>query len=203
MYEFALQRIEELLPVTPDCAPEDDPRMAELVIVSGVVEEYENIHYPIAQPTVGENTEQQEYKHKKDTTMKQTVKVLAININHDDLMDISHAFHRMISKTDIKNMAEAMNVLGPKRSFEVTEEKLNEEIQKCYGEIMDSLGPVNDDGSIDIDLLEYPSVGAESLGFILNLKFDREKKGWLWTLNLEVSSLYVYPKEEPNNKSNA
>lgn len=44
MYEFALQRIEELLPVTPDCTPENDPRMAELVIVSGIVEEYENIH---------------------------------------------------------------------------------------------------------------------------------------------------------------
>lgn len=51
MYEYALQRIEELLPVTPDCAPEEDPRMAELAIVSGIVEEYENIHYPIQQTT--------------------------------------------------------------------------------------------------------------------------------------------------------
>lgn len=51
MYEFALQRIEELLPVTPDCAPEEDPRMAELAIVSGIVEDYENIHYPIQQAT--------------------------------------------------------------------------------------------------------------------------------------------------------
>ena len=128
--------------------------------------------------------------------MKQTVKVLSININHDDLMDISNAFHRMISKTDIKNMAEAMNVLGPKRSFEVTEEKLNEEIQKCYGEVMDSLGPVNDDGSIDIDLLDYPSAGCGTMGFLLELKFDREKEHWLWTLNLEVSSNYVYPTED-------
>ncbi len=128
--------------------------------------------------------------------MKQTTKVLAININHDDLMDISNAFHRMISKTDIKNMAAAMNVLGPKRSFEVTEEKLNEEIQKCYGEIMDSLGPVNDDGSIDIDLLDYPSAGSGSLGFVLKLKFDREKEHWLWMLNLEVSSNYVCPAKE-------
>ena len=128
--------------------------------------------------------------------MKQTTKVLAININHDDLMDISRAFHRMISKTDIKNMADAMNVLGPKRSFEVTEEKLQEEIQKCYGEVMDSLGPVNDDGSIDIDLLDYPSAGCGTMGFLLELKFDREKEHWLWTLNLEVSSLYVYPTEK-------
>ena len=54
MYEFALQRIEELLPVTPDCAPEDDPRAAELDMMSNIVEEYEKIHYPIAQPTIGE-----------------------------------------------------------------------------------------------------------------------------------------------------
>lgn len=54
MYEFALQRIEELLPITPDCAPEEDPRAAELDMVSNIVEEYETIHYPIAQPTVGE-----------------------------------------------------------------------------------------------------------------------------------------------------
>lgn len=128
--------------------------------------------------------------------MKQITKVLAININHDDLMDISNAFHRMISKTDIKNMAEAMNVLGPKRSFKVTEEKLNEEIQKCYGEVMDSLGPVNDDGSIDIDLLDYSSAGSGTMGFLLELKFDREKEHWLWTLNLEVSSNYVYPTED-------
>lgn len=128
--------------------------------------------------------------------MKQTVKVLAINISHDDLMDISNAFYKMIAKTDIKNMAEAMNVLGPKRSFKVTEEKLNEEIQKCYGEVMDSLGPVNDDDSIDIDLLDYPSVGSGTMGFLLELKFDREKEHWIWTLNLEVSSLYVYPIED-------
>lgn len=128
--------------------------------------------------------------------MKQTTKVLAININHDELVGISYAFHRMISKTDIKNMAEAMNVLGPKRSFEVTEEKLNEEIQKCYVEVMDSLEPVNDDGSIDIDLLDYSSAGSGTMGFLLELKFDREKEHWIWTLNLEVSSLYVYPIED-------
>lgn len=47
MYEFALARIEELLPVTPDCAPEENRNAAELEIVSSIVEEYEYIHYPI------------------------------------------------------------------------------------------------------------------------------------------------------------
>lgn len=128
--------------------------------------------------------------------MKQTVKVLAINISHDDLMDISNAFYKMIAKTDIKNMADAMNVLGPERSFKVTEEKLQEELRKCYGEVMESLGPVNDDGTIDIDLLDYPTAGYGTMGFLLDLKFDREKEHWIWTLNLEVSSLYVYPVED-------
>lgn len=54
IYEFALQRIEELLPVAPDCASEDDPRAAELDMLCRVVEAYEETHYPIAQPTVGE-----------------------------------------------------------------------------------------------------------------------------------------------------
>lgn len=47
MYEFALARIEELLPITPDCAPEENRNAAELDIVSSIVEEYETIHYPI------------------------------------------------------------------------------------------------------------------------------------------------------------
>ena len=128
--------------------------------------------------------------------MKQTVKILGININHDELVDISNAFNKMIEKTDLKNMADAMNVLGPERSFKVTEEKLQEELRKCYGEVMESLGPVNDDGTIDIDLLDYPTAGCGTMGFLLDLKFDREKEHWIWTLNLEVSSLYVYPVED-------
>lgn len=47
MYEFALSRIEELLPITPDCAPEENRNMAELEIMSRIVEEYETIHNPI------------------------------------------------------------------------------------------------------------------------------------------------------------
>lgn len=128
--------------------------------------------------------------------MKQTVKTLAINIDGQEMQDIRKAYEQMIAKTDLKNMADAMNVLGPKRSFKVTEEKLQEELRKCYGEVMESLGPVNDDGTIDIDLLDYPSAGCGTLGFILELKFDKDKEHWLWTLNLEVSSLYVYPVED-------
>lgn len=53
-YEYALQRIEQLLPIVDDSMPVDDPRVVELTMVSDVVCEYEKVHYPIAKPTIGE-----------------------------------------------------------------------------------------------------------------------------------------------------
>lgn len=53
-YEYALDRIEELLPLVTDDTPSTDRNAIELAIVSDVVETYEKIHYPIATPTIGE-----------------------------------------------------------------------------------------------------------------------------------------------------
>lgn len=53
-YEYALNRIEELLPLVTDGAPLSDVNAIELTIVSDVVEAYEKKHYPIAKPTIGE-----------------------------------------------------------------------------------------------------------------------------------------------------
>lgn len=53
-YEYALNRIEELLPLVTDETPASDKNAIELTIVSDVVEAYEKIHYPIAKPTIGE-----------------------------------------------------------------------------------------------------------------------------------------------------
>lgn len=53
-YEYALDRIEELLPLVSDETPAYDKHAVELTIVADVVEAYENIHYPIAKPTIGE-----------------------------------------------------------------------------------------------------------------------------------------------------
>ena len=129
--------------------------------------------------------------------MKQITKVLAISINGDDLRDISRSFENMFAKIDFQKMADAMTALDPVRAAKVTVDELKVEIRKCYLEVMDSLGSVNDDGFIDIDLLNYPSASSDSsLGFILKLKFNADKECWLWTLNLEVSSNYVYPTEE-------
>ncbi len=53
-YEYALNRIEELLPLVTDETPAHDKSAVELAIVSDVVEEYEKVHYPISKPTIGE-----------------------------------------------------------------------------------------------------------------------------------------------------
>ena len=53
-YEFALNRIEDLLPLVTDETPLSDPASIELEIVSDIVETYEKIHFPIEKPTIGE-----------------------------------------------------------------------------------------------------------------------------------------------------
>ncbi|MDE6018424.1 MAG: helix-turn-helix domain-containing protein [Muribaculaceae bacterium] len=53
-YEYALNRIEELLPLVTDDTPANDKNAVELTLVSDVVETYEKIHYPMGKPTIGE-----------------------------------------------------------------------------------------------------------------------------------------------------
>ena len=53
-YEYALNRIEELLPLVTDEMPATDKTAIELAIVSDIVETYETIHYPIEKPSIGE-----------------------------------------------------------------------------------------------------------------------------------------------------
>ena len=53
-YEYALARIEDLLPLVTDETPVNDSASIELEIVSDIVETYEKIHFPIEKPTIGE-----------------------------------------------------------------------------------------------------------------------------------------------------
>ena len=46
-YNEALKRIDELLSLTGDDVPPDDPNMVELLKISDLVYEYESIHYSI------------------------------------------------------------------------------------------------------------------------------------------------------------
>ena len=53
-YEFALARIEELLPLVTDETPANDRNAVELTMMSDIVIEYEKEHYPIAKPSVAD-----------------------------------------------------------------------------------------------------------------------------------------------------
>lgn len=53
-YEFALSRIEELLPIVDDNTPANDHNAVEVTMMSDVVIAYEKKHYPIGKPTVAQ-----------------------------------------------------------------------------------------------------------------------------------------------------
>lgn len=47
-YQWALNRIEELLPFVNEETPTDDPKYIELVLVSNLIGDYEDVLYPIS-----------------------------------------------------------------------------------------------------------------------------------------------------------
>ncbi|MCM1168854.1 MAG: helix-turn-helix domain-containing protein [Bacteroides sp.] len=53
-YEYALNRVEELLPLVGEDTPANDSRALELTIVADVVRDYELQYHRIEKPTVGE-----------------------------------------------------------------------------------------------------------------------------------------------------
>ena len=53
-YEFALARVEELLPWVDDNTPANDKTALELSLMSDIVIAYEQLHFPIEKPTVAE-----------------------------------------------------------------------------------------------------------------------------------------------------
>ena len=53
-YDFAMERVEELLPLVDDNTPANDKNAVELSMMSDIVIAYEKEHYPIEKPTVAE-----------------------------------------------------------------------------------------------------------------------------------------------------
>lgn len=53
-YEFALARVEELLPLVNDDTPANDKYAIELSVMSDVIIAYEKEYFPIPKPTVAE-----------------------------------------------------------------------------------------------------------------------------------------------------
>ncbi|MFR3328816.1 MAG: helix-turn-helix domain-containing protein [Odoribacter splanchnicus] len=53
-YEFAKNKVEELLPLVHDNVPANDPKVIELVLMSEIVIAYEEEYYPIEKPTLAD-----------------------------------------------------------------------------------------------------------------------------------------------------
>jgi len=53
-YEYAIARVEELLPLVDDNTPANDRNAIELSVMSDIVITYEKEHFPIEKPTVSE-----------------------------------------------------------------------------------------------------------------------------------------------------
>ena len=51
-YDSAMKRINELLKVVNDDTPENDVRSVELVLLSNLVADYEDEHYPVKKPSL-------------------------------------------------------------------------------------------------------------------------------------------------------
>ncbi len=52
VYRATMERIEELLPLVDDNTPMDNRHLIELDLLSGLVEEYEDVYYPIKSPSL-------------------------------------------------------------------------------------------------------------------------------------------------------
>ena len=53
-YNAAMERIEELLLVVNEDTPENDRNSIELVLLSNLVADYDEAHYPISSPTLAD-----------------------------------------------------------------------------------------------------------------------------------------------------
>ncbi len=53
-YEWAMERVEQLLPLVQEDTPLDDPNCIELVLLSNLVADYSDIHYPIGEPSLAD-----------------------------------------------------------------------------------------------------------------------------------------------------
>ena len=51
-YEWAVSRVEELLPLVNDNTPENDPNYIELVLLSNLVADYSDEHFSVGEPSL-------------------------------------------------------------------------------------------------------------------------------------------------------
>lgn len=63
-YEWAVARVEELLPLVNDNTSPDDPNVIELMLLSNLVIDYDEEHYPISPPSLSDTIKLRMYEMK-------------------------------------------------------------------------------------------------------------------------------------------
>jgi len=76
-YEVMLERIEELLPLVSNETPVNDRNMIELVVISNLVEEYEEKYYPVEMPSLAEVIRDE--MSERGITQKQLAELLGVS----------------------------------------------------------------------------------------------------------------------------
>lgn len=76
-YRKLMQRIDELIEVVNDNTPKDDINYIELDLISDLVEEYEDIHYPIGTPSLVDTIKLRLYE--MDITQAKLAEILGIS----------------------------------------------------------------------------------------------------------------------------
>lgn len=126
--------------------------------------------------------------------MKQTVKVVAISLDQNDLQGIRETYEQMIADTDLQKMVDAINLLKPSpKSANITVDLLQQKLEECYQENIKALDSASDDDSLNIDIQDSLSISSGNLGFILRLDLSPEL--WKWTISLFVNAVFDVPKE--------
>ena len=76
-YEYALTRVEDLLPLVSEDTPANDPLAIELAIMSECVIAYEKKHYPLGKPTVSQLI--QLYLEEQGLTQRELAKRIGVS----------------------------------------------------------------------------------------------------------------------------
>ncbi len=76
-YDVLIERIEELLPLVSNETPADDRNLVELDIISDLLEEYEEKHYPVKIPTLAEIIKDE--MEERGITQKQLAEMLGVS----------------------------------------------------------------------------------------------------------------------------
>jgi len=81
-YKATMARIEELLPLVDDNTLMNDKSLIELDLLSALVEEYEDVHYPIGKPALVDILKLRMYEMKlNQTTLAQILGISKTRIN--------------------------------------------------------------------------------------------------------------------------